>query len=396
MKDEIKYSLASNTWGDEEKKAILNVLNGNYFTMGHYVSTFEDQFSKFLGVKHSIMVNSGSSANLLSMYALKFSSEYKKEGVVLAPAVSWSTTFSPIFFSGYKIRFLDIDLDTLNLSVDEVKNNLTDEVVGIAGVSLLGNPSGMDELKEICEQKKIFLYEDNCESFGASIQNKLAGSFGNISTHSFFFSHHIQTMEGGMISTNDDKLAMIARSIRAHGWTRDKKSGDLSRSDIDEIMKKFEFEYPGFCLRPLEFCGAVGIEQLKKWPKMYLQRRANAEKFKQIMKKYSNYFSIQEEFETKSTWFGFAIILKEKYWGLRKLFCDVLDDYNIEYRPIVAGNFTMQNAVKHMDIEIKGDLFNSNVLHHNGLFVGNDSKNLTKELDILENAINVFIAGIKF
>lgn len=392
---EKKYSLASNTWGDEEKNAILEVLSSNNFTMGKYVSNFEDEFSKFLGVKHSIMVNSGSSANLISMYSLKYSPSFKNNGVVLAPAVSWSTTYSPIHFAGYKIRFLDIDLKTLNLSIDEVEKYLSPDVVGIAGVSLLGNPSGINILREICDKKNIFLYEDNCESFGASVMNRMAGSFGDISTHSFFFSHHLQTMEGGMISTNDDNLAMIARSLRAHGWTRDKKSGDLSRLNDDEIMKKFEFEYPGFCVRPIEFCGAVGQVQLKKWPSMYSARKKNADLFKKMITNYSDYFYIQNDSNVKSSWFGFALILKESLMGFRKDLCKILENYNIEYRPIVAGNFTKQNAIKYMDIEISGTLENANLLHENGLFVGNDSKDLSSELSILEEALQKFITTLK-
>jgi CDP-4-dehydro-6-deoxyglucose reductase, E1 len=384
-----KYSLASNTWDEKEKLSILRVLESNQFTMGKEVDEFENMFSEYLGTKHSIMVNSGSSANLLACAAFKLSGKYKN-GTVIAPAVSWSTTFFPISQWGYKIKFLDINIRSLNIDIAEIKKNITTDVVGICGVSLLGNPSGMDEIRNICNQHNLFFFEDNCESFGASIKGILAGSFGDISTHSFFFSHHMQTMEGGMVSTNDDALASIIRSLRAHGWTRDKKSGDLSDIAFDNFSKSFEFIYPGYCVRPIEFMGAVGKVQLSKWPLMKQKRLENAFNFKKMMSEFNEIFTIQSDQGVESTWFGFSIILIGKATGNRSLLVNIFEKHNIEYRPIVAGNFTKQKVIQYLNHFPLSNYPNADQVDENGIFVGNDSRDLRDELSLLKDALLEF------
>jgi CDP-6-deoxy-D-xylo-4-hexulose-3-dehydrase len=388
-----KYLLASNTWDEREKLAILRVLESNQFTMGKEVDEFENMFSKYLGAKHSIMVNSGSSANLLACAAFKLSGRYK-DGTVIAPAVSWSTTFFPISQWGYKIKFIDIDIHSLNIDIAEIKKNITSDVVGICGVSLLGNPSGMDEIRKICKEHNLFFFEDNCESFGASIGQHMAGNFGDISTHSFFFSHHMQTMEGGMVSTNDDVLASMIRSLRAHGWTRDKKSGDLSDKSFDNFSRSFEFIYPGYCVRPIEFMGAVGQVQLSKWPFMKEKRIENALKFKKMMNEYKELFIIQSEEGVASTWFGFSMILIGRAKGKRSLLVNILQNHNIEYRPIVAGNFTKQKVIGFLNHCPIGHYPNADEVDINGIFVGNDSRDLSEELNLLEKAILEFSATL--
>ena len=387
------YPLASNTWDEREKLSILRVLESNQFTMGKEVDEFENMFSKYLGVKHSIMVNSGSSANLLACAAFRLSGRYEN-GTVIAPAVSWSTTFFPISQWGYKIKFLDINIRSLNIDIKEIKKNITSDVVGICGVSLLGNPSGMDEIRKICSEYNLFFFEDNCESFGASIGETMAGNFGDISTHSFFFSHHMQTMEGGMVSTNDDGLASIIRSLRAHGWTRDKKSGDLSDKAFDNFSKSFEFIYPGYCVRPIEFMGAVGKEQLSKWPLMKESRIKNAVNYRKMMDEFEELFIIQSGEGIESTWFGFSMILIGKAKGSRGLLVNIFEKYNIEYRPIVAGNFTKQKVIEYLDHCPLGHYPNADEVDKNGIFVGNDSRDLSGELSLLKKAILEFSAAL--
>lgn len=383
------YPLASNTWDFAEIEAINRVINSNQFTLGKEVSDFEDHFASLLSMKHAIMVNSGSSANLIACSSLLNSDRYSK-GTVLVPAVSWSTTYYPLHQCGFKLKFVDIDPRTLNIDIDLVEDNIDDAVVGICGVSLLGNPYGMDALANLANKYNIFLYEDNCESFGAKIGNKYAGTFGTITSHSFFFSHHLQTMEGGMVCTNDDQLAAIARSLRAHGWTRDKKSGDLSDSSVDAFNKSFEFVMPGYCVRPIEFMGAVGKEQLKKWPAMFAARRENASIFQQIMKNFNDIILIQDEFSSTSSWFGFAMTLIGKARGNRKKIVEIFDKNSIEYRPIVAGNFTRQSVIKRLNCDVLTNYNVADEVHYNGIFVGNDSRNLEKELKLLEKSLTEF------
>ncbi|MBU3589076.1 DegT/DnrJ/EryC1/StrS aminotransferase family protein [Polynucleobacter sp. 80A-SIGWE] len=389
----VNYALASNTWDNSEIEAIDRVISSNQYTMGREVSEFEDQFAAQLSIKHAIMVNSGSSANLIACSALLNSERYRK-GVVLVPAVSWSTTYFPLHQCGYKLRFIDIDPLTLNINSDLIEDSIDEDVVGICGVSLLGNPAGMDKISEIADRRKLFFYEDNCESFGALIGSKYAGTFGTITSHSFFFSHHLQTMEGGMVCTNDDRLAMIARSLRAHGWTRDKKSGDLSSDAVDDFHKSFEFVMPGYCVRPIEFMGAVGKEQLRKWPNMMGERRNNAAAFKRLMTKYSDIIRTQDEGQSTSSWFGFAMTLINAASGKRESLIQFFKKYEIEYRPIVAGNFTRQEVIRHINCEPPKHYPVADSIHFDGIFVGNDSRQLNKELAFLDLALSDFKASI--
>jgi CDP-6-deoxy-D-xylo-4-hexulose-3-dehydrase len=340
------------------------------------------------------MTNSGSSANLVACAAFKYANRFKI-GTVIVPAVSWSTTFYPLSQMGFKLKFIDIDISSLNIDIYELEKNITSDVVGICGVSLLGNPSGMDKIRNLCDRFKLFFYEDNCESFGASINGKLAGSFGDISTHSFFYSHHLQTMEGGMVSTNDEEYAQLSRSLRAHGWTRDKKSGDLSDSSVGEFQKSYEFVLPGYCVRPIEFMGALGQVQLAKWPQMKDQRQKNAVLFVETCKKYKKYISIQDCGNNESTWFGFAIILNKTGKNNRDILIEIFKRHGIEYRPIVAGNFTKQSVMKYLDHIPLNKYQVADHVHDNGVFVGNDAKELSAEIGILDDALSEYVNIIK-
>ena len=199
-----KLSLAYSTWDEKELSAMNNVISSGTFTMGNNVREFEANFSKFIGTNYSVMVNSGSSANLLMVAALFAQKKLKKGDEIIVPAVSWSTTFLPLQQYGLKVKFIDIDLETLNLDLKQLKKAISAKTKAIFLVNLLGNPIDINELNEIVNREKICIIEDNCESLGAKIESRRAGTFGIMSSHSFFFSHHISTMEGGMISTDDE------------------------------------------------------------------------------------------------------------------------------------------------------------------------------------------------
>lgn len=373
--------------------AIEKVLRSGQYTMGSEVSAFEDQFADFVGVKHAIMVNSGSSANLIACAAIKYSGRFSV-GTVIVPSVSWSTSYFPLSQMGFKLKFVDIDLQTLNLDLKKIEASLSSDVVGICGVSLLGNPTGMDSIRKICDENNLFFYEDNCESFGAKIGNKFAGSFGDVTSHSFFFSHHLQTMEGGMVCTNNQEFARLARSLRAHGWTRDKKSGDLSDKSTELFHQSFEFVLPGYCVRPIEFMGAIGQVQLAKWPEMLRHRNANANKFQEIMKKYEGILIIQNIYSNASSWFGFSMILTGVALGKRTNLVSIFNEYGIEYRPIVAGNFTRQKVLKYLDHAPLTEYPVADLIHDHGIFVGNDARDLTNELNLLDKALMLFQSKI--
>ena len=308
----MNIKLVSDSWDFREKQAIKNVIKKGRYTMGPYVSKFEKLFSKKFNRKYSIMVNSGSSANLLSIASLfyKKKNPLKAGDEVIVPALAWSTTYFPLIQYNLKIRLCDIDLNTLNYNIEDLKKKISKKTKLIVGVSILGNPARLDLLKKICKEKKIYLFEDNCESLGAKINNKLTGTFGELSTSSFFFSHHISTIEGGMITTDNRELYDICKSLRAHGWTRDLKNSKIFKKKNDEFYENYRFILPGYNVRPQEINGAIGIEQIKKFGKMINVRKRNAKLFTNLFKN-DDRFLIQKE-TGSSSWFAFTLIANPK------------------------------------------------------------------------------------
>ena len=374
------YSLASTTWDSEEVNVAHRLLVSGELTMGREVKEFEEQFAKYVGTDYAVMFNSGSSANLAIFAALKYvrNSIISEGDHVIVPAVSWSTTFYPVSQLGFILDFVDIDAKTLNLDIKQVERKITSKTKAIFVVNLLGNPANLVELSDLARKHNLILLEDNCESLGASIDGKKAGSFGLMSSHSFFFSHHICTMEGGMVNTDSKDLMETLLSIRAHGWTRgldlDNSVHPRSNNDWEDL---FRFVLPGYNLRPIELSGAIGKVQLRKFPKFLETRRENAKFFVNLFSTSENY-DIQKE-HGESSWFGFSLILKNKLAGKRDVLIKLLSQYKIDTRPIVAGNFTLNPVMKHLNFETLTKLDNSDNIHRNGFFIGNHHYDVTLE-----------------
>jgi CDP-4-dehydro-6-deoxyglucose reductase, E1 len=366
------YKLSDDTWDIDEYKAIDRVIKSGRFTMGNEVKNFETTFAQKMGVKFAVMSNSGSSANLLAIAALIYSKKLKTGDEVIVPAVSWSTTYFPLTQYNLKLKFVDIDKNTLNIDVNQLSKAITKKTKALFMVNLLGNPNEFDEILKICEKHNLILIEDNCESLGAQYKGKNLGSFGLLGTFSTFYSHHICTMEGGVTITNDEELYHYMLSLRAHGWTRNlPQESRIYSKNPNEFYESFNFILPGYNLRPLEIEAAIGTEQLKKLDAIIIQRRKNAEYF---IKRIANISSLRIQKEVEhSSWFGFAIILQNDARGQRDTIIEILRGCNIEVRPIVAGNFTRNPVIKYMDYSIYGTLVNSDDIHDNGFFVGNHS-----------------------
>ena len=390
MKTKVEnYSLASDSWDEHEVNAINDVIKSNRYTMGSKVRQFENEFSEFFDVKYSLMLNSGSSANLLAIASLIIDEEtdLNKGDEVIVPAVSWSTTFSPISQYGLKLRFVDIDLNTLNIDENLIENAITKKTKAIFAVNLLGNSCNFKKLKDLCNKYNLLLLEDNCESLGAKYDNKFTGTIGNVGTFSFFFSHHMQTMEGGMLVTNNKKTYELANSMRAHGWIRDlPDDNSLFKKTGDNFEDSFKFITPGYSIRPLEMSGAIGSVQLRKINSFIDNRRENAKFFNELFKSNENIIIQRETGE--SSWFGFSIVLKNKLLGKRSEVLKKLSNANIETRPIVAGNFTKNPTIKYMDHTISGELKNAEYIDENGFFVGNDHRDLKSRILLLHDTIN--------
>lgn len=382
------YPLATSTWDEKELQAIQSVIERDMYTMGASVAQFEKDFSSFIGRKYSVMVSSGSTANLIATAALFYTKnpKLKRGDEVIVPAVSWSTTYYPLHQYGLKLKFVDIDLETLNYDLEALKDAITDNTKMIMVVNLLGNPNDFDAINKMIKDTDIILLEDNCESMGAEYQGKQAGTFGIMGTFSTFFSHHMATMEGGFVTTDDEELYHILLTLRAHGWTRNlpKENQVCTKSD-DWFTESFRFVLPGYNVRPVEMSGAIGIEQLKKLPDFLKVRRENAKIFVELFSNHPD-FLIQKDI-SNSSWFGFSLIIKSTSKLKRADIVKKLMDNKIDCRPIVTGNFTRNEVMKYFDYEIHSELKNADYLHDNGFFVGNSQIDLKEEIKFLAEVL---------
>lgn len=383
----MKYSLATSTWGDEEIKAIQSVIESDMYSMGPKVAKYEKEFASYFGAKHAVMCSSGSTANLIMTAALFYTKtpRLKRGDEIIVPAVSWSTTYFPLQQYGLKLKFVDIDSETLNYNLSDLKEAITKQTKAIMAVNLLGNSNDFDAIFEMIGEKDIVLIEDNCESMGAKFNGKYTGTFGVMGSFSSFFSHHISTMEGGMVVTNDEELYHILLCLRAHGWTRNlPKNNHVFNKSENWFEEAFRFVLPGYNVRPLEMSGAIGSEQLLKLDGFINQRRKNAEHFISLFKD-DNRFIIQKEIG-ESSWFGFSFIIKDLKLNREKII-EVLTKANIDSRPIVTGDFTKNEVMRFFDYDKHNSLPNADQLHYNGFFVGNSQEPLISELDYLKEVL---------
>jgi len=389
MENLIPIPLACSTWDDEELKALHDVIDSGMYTMGARVAEFERVFADYHGSKHCVMVNSGSSANFLMVAALFFtkkSNKLERGDEVIVPAVSWSTTYSPLYYHGLKVRFVDINLNTLNIDVDLIEKAITKDTKAVMAVNLLGNSCEYKEIISLCEEHNLILLEDNCESLGAEYENKKSGTFGLVSSCSSFFSHHISTMEGGLILTDDEEIYHILLSIRAHGWTRNLPEENLICSKSkDPFYESFRFILPGYNVRPLELSGALGTKQIHKVDGLVEKRRLNAKIFQEMMAEF-DFVDIQKE-KGFSSWFGFALILNNKANFSRTELVEKLSSRGIETRPIVCGNILENEMTQYFDYSTSGNFSVSENIHSNGLFIGNHHEDIKDGLENLYDSL---------
>ena len=384
-----KFPLATSSWGQEEQDAMQRIIASGMFTMASNVLAFENDFASYIGSKYCVMVNSGSSANLLMVAALFYTQNSKlklnRGDEIIVPAVSWSTTYYPLYQYGLKIKFVDIDLNTLNYDLEQLEKAVTDKTRAIMAVNLLGNPNDFDRVNQIIDGRNILLVEDNCESMGAKYKGKMAGTFGVMGTFSSFFSHHISTMEGGLIVTDDEELYQILLSLRAHGWTRNLPKNNLvcSEKSDDSFDESFRFVLPGYNVRPLELSGALGIEQVKRLPHLITERRKNGKLLQETLSNHPD-IMIQQEIG-ESSWFGFSLVIRPESKIKRKALISKLNELGFECRPIVTGNFAKNEVVKYFDSEVHGTLNNAEHIDQNGLFLGNHHYPLIEAIETLKN-----------
>ncbi|WP_319412718.1 DegT/DnrJ/EryC1/StrS family aminotransferase [uncultured Cohaesibacter sp.] len=383
----VRFPLATSSWDQKELDALQRVIASDRYSMGNEVAEFERRFAAYFGSRYAVMVNSGSSANLLMTAALAFTKnadlKLSPGDEIIVPAVSWPTTYYPLNQYGLHLKFVDIDLETLNYDLDALEGAISDKTRAIMVVNLLGNPNDFARIKSIIGERNIVILEDNCESMGATFEGKQAGTFGVMGSFSCFFSHHISTMEGGVVVTDDEELYHIMLVLRAHGWTRNlpkfnKVTGEKSDDPFEE---SFRFVLPGYNLRPLEMSGALGREQLEKLPALIEGRRANAALVQSQLSDHPA-FMIQKEIGA-SSWFGFSLVIRPEAGLKRSEMVKALSSAGFECRPIVAGNFARNEVMQYFDYSIYQELSNADYIDQNGLFVGNHHYPIPEAVDAL-------------
>ena len=300
---------------------------------------FEEKFSKYQDRKYSVYLNSGSSANLAMIYTLLLSDKLKNKNIIV-PAVSWTTTVTPIIQFGLNPILCECDKETLGLNIDDLKllvEQYKPSVIML--VHVLGFPNKMKEIQEICEQNDIILLEDSCESIGSTYNGIKTGSFGLMSSFSFYFGHHMSTIEGGMVCTDDYNLYSILKSIRAHGWDRDLdepfKSKLKEGFENDDFKDLYTFYYPGFNLRATDLQAFIGIQQMDKIEKNVILRQLNYNLYQGLIQ--NNYWKIKDFDNTYISNFAYPII----HPNVKKISRE-LDKGGVDCRPLVCGSIGSQ------------------------------------------------------
>lgn len=393
----LNWNLASSSWDSDEYEAIQDVIRSGFFSMGAKTQEFECLFAKWAGRKFAVMVNSGSSANLVAASALRYIRDSGAIpdskgllGEVIVPAVSWSTTFFPFFQNRYKLVFVDVDPQTFNVDIKSIEAAITSRTVGICGVNLLGSSANWNEIKRIASANNLWTLEDNCESMGSFSADGRSGTFGDLSTYSFFYSHHICTMEGGMIVCDDEDLYTAMRSLRAHGWAREVPIEDpfLGIKRSTQWSENFRFYLPGYNVRPLELSAAIGIKQLKKFDEILRIRRENALALQSKLDKLDTNWKLQLS-DQGSSWFTFGLVNTHPEFGpvYRNSLIDIFEEAGVQSRPIVAGDFTRNPVFRWLDAEVPADLPGARLINDCGLMIGNHHYDLSEQIQALPNLL---------
>lgn len=367
--DDFKYPLLSDGYTEQDLIEGCKVLLSRKITMGSVTKTFEKYFAKKLNAKYALMVNSGSSANLLSFFCLTnvLKKNRVKEGSeCIVPAICWSTTLWPIVQSGLKPIFVDVDEDTFCINYEAIKKKITKKTRVIILVNVLGNCPDLLKIRKLAKKKNLYLIEDNCESLGSKLSNKHLGTIGDFGTFSFYYSHQVTGGEGGMIICKSKEDYKILQSLRAHGWDR-----EFSKKNV----KDFNFINQGFNLRPMDISAAIAFNQFKRLKKMIYIRSKNRDliinTFKSS-KKFKNEFKFfQPRNNLKPSWFGFPILINNSKKYYKQKYLEFLNKNKIETRPIISGNFINQKSVQIHNIKYKKNEFlNSQKIEDDGFFIG--------------------------
>jgi len=367
--------LAEQTISKTELRLLAKwIKEDNQLTKGPLTKEFENEFSRYIGVNHSVFVNSGSSANLLMIYSL-LEGKYLKNNNIIVPAISWITTLSPIIQLGLNPILCEADKNDLGIDLEYFeylckKHNPSLLII----VHVLGHPNKIEEILKICNKYNVILIEDACEALGTAYKGFNAGNLGRAGSFSFYYGHHISTIEGGMVTTNDTNLYNIMLSIRSHGWSRDVdfdvRNKWSSKFDIDEIRSFYTFYYPGFNLRSTDLNAFLGLSQIKKLNSIIEKRERNFNYYKKLL---HPRFYCQSSENDKLSSFAYGTFVKN-----RMEVYEALKNNNIESRPLICGSMGRQPfwvkkfGLQHFKI--------ADLVHENGIYLPNHSSLTINEI----------------
>jgi CDP-4-dehydro-6-deoxyglucose reductase, E1 len=398
------YPLAANTFGLEEIEAAKAVLDSGRLTMGEQVQAFEREFAEWTGIRHALMVNSGSSANLLMVDALLRRSSgpgpLKAGSEVLVSGLSWPTTVWPLAQLGLRPVFVDTNPDTLALDLASAKKALSNKTKALLLVPVLGRVPNMSEYQAFCAEHGLTLIEDCCESLGGYSAKQHTGSFGMMGTFSFYFSHHISTIEGGMVVTNDSELYDDLRSLRAHGWLRDRSDKQLWRDRYPDFDERFLFVMGGYNVRPTDIQGATGRVQLGRLSGMLEAREKLAKRVQGWVQRSAGWLRLigaeclpaegqrRSRQEREHSWMTLPFFVSNDAPLNKREICALLEEAGIETRPIIAGNLARHPASARFNVRVVDDMARCDALLDQGFMVGCHPAASAAALETLERGFD--------
>jgi CDP-6-deoxy-D-xylo-4-hexulose-3-dehydrase len=382
------HPLHNNAFSNEDILDGVEVLLSQKLTMSKITEKFEYEFAKFIGSKYALMVNSGSSANLLASFALinpKKKNRLKNGDKFLIPSVCWSTSLWPLIQCGLKPKFIDVNKDNFCLDETLIDQKILKEIKAIVTIHILGNSSNIKKISSAAKKNNIFLIEDTCEALGSKYNSKYLGTYGDFGTYSFYYSHQITSGEGGMIVCNQKEDYEIIYSLRAHGWDRGLKKSSK--------RNQFNFINSGFNLRPMDLTAAIGLSQFRRLGSMMNVRALNREKIINKIKKSkkwnNQYIFFEPNKNVSPSWFGFPIMINNINKVNKNKFMNYLNKNGIETRPILSGNFLNQPSAKLYKLNNENlKFYNSQMIEEKGFFIGLPTENIfEKKINYLSDKL---------
>ena len=389
----MNLELCHQEFSKDEISEVLASLTSGFVTMGEKVALFEKQFAEYIGVKHAVMVNSGSSANLLMVKSL--AKRLTPGEKVMLPALSWSTTFWPVVQSGLQPVLVDIDPETLNIGPKQLEEAAQKypSAKALIVAHIMGNPAPMKELEAVLYDRHLPIVEDSCETLGSTYYGQKTGNFGVAASYSFFYSHHITTIEGGMIVTDSGEFAERCKVMRSHGWSRG-LSDPVFRGYVEaksNIDPRFLFIDEGYNLRPTELNAAIGIHQLASLDERNAKRKEINRKMVEIIRQYQ-IESIHVSEGADVALFAFPVMLENE--TVRDALSLHLEASGIQTRPIVAGNLAIHPGIEKHVVSGIG-LAGANKVQRCGLYWGLHPHVTDEQLEHLKSTLAGYFKGVK-